>query len=78
MLHKNYINGEWRDGISAKDNINPSDVSDVIGQYAQASVQQAEDAIAAAKAAFPAWSATTPQQRADILDAIGTELLARR
>jgi acyl-CoA reductase-like NAD-dependent aldehyde dehydrogenase len=78
MLHKNYINGEWVEGASAKDNINPSDVSDVIGQYAQASAQQAEDAIAAAKAAFPGWSATTPQQRADILDAIGTELLARR
>ena len=78
MQHKNYINGEWLAGASAKDNISPSDVSDVIGQYAQASEVQAIDAIAAAKAAFPAWSATTPQQRADILDTIGTELLARR
>jgi aldehyde dehydrogenase (NAD+) len=78
MLHKNYIDGEWVDGTGAKDNINPSDVTDVIGQYAQASALQAEQAIAAAKSAFPAWSATTPQQRADILDAIGNELLARR
>jgi alpha-ketoglutaric semialdehyde dehydrogenase len=77
-LHKNFINGEWVDGVSAKDNINPSDVSDVIGQFAQADKAQTETAIAAAKAALPAWSATTPQQRADALEAIGVELLARK
>jgi alpha-ketoglutaric semialdehyde dehydrogenase len=78
MLHKNYINGEWLDGASAKENINPSDVSDVVGLYAQADVNQTLDAIAAAKAALPGWSGTTPQQRADVLEAIGVELLARR
>ena len=78
MLHKNFINGEWLDGISAKDNINPSDVSDVVGSYAQADKAQTLAAIAAAKAALPGWSSTTPQQRADILEAIGVELLARK
>jgi acyl-CoA reductase-like NAD-dependent aldehyde dehydrogenase len=78
MLHKNFINGEWVDGASAKDNINPSDVSDVVGTYAQADKAQALAAIAAAKAALPSWAATTPQQRADILEAIGVELLARK
>jgi acyl-CoA reductase-like NAD-dependent aldehyde dehydrogenase len=77
MLHNNYVNGEWLAGKSAKDNINPSDVSDVVGSYAQADKTQALEAIAAAKVAFSAWSATTPQQRADILETIGTELLAR-
>jgi alpha-ketoglutaric semialdehyde dehydrogenase len=77
-LHKNFINGEWVDGVTAKDNINPSDVSDVIGQFAQADKAQTETAIAAAKAALPAWSSTTPQQRADVLEAIGVELLARK
>ncbi len=77
-LHKNFIDGEWVDGKDAKDNINPSDISDVIGQYAQADAAQTQIAIAAAKAAFPAWSASTPQQRADVLEAIGIELLARR
>jgi acyl-CoA reductase-like NAD-dependent aldehyde dehydrogenase len=78
MLHKNFINGEWVDGASAKDNINPSDVSDVVGTYAQADKAQALAAIAAAKAALPSWAATTPQQRADILETIGVELLARK
>jgi alpha-ketoglutaric semialdehyde dehydrogenase len=78
MLHKNYINGEWLEGSSAKENINPSDVSDVVGLYTQADAKQTQDAIAAAKAALPGWSGTTPQQRADVLEAIGVELLARR
>ena len=78
MLHKNYINGEWLEGTAVSKNINPSDVTDVVGEYAQADAKQAEDAIAAAKAALPGWSGTTPQQRADILETIGVELLARR
>lgn len=77
-LHKNFINGEWVGSDHAKDNINPSDLSDIIGSYAQASAADAETAIAAAKAAFPAWASTTPQQRADILEAAGVELLARK
>ena len=78
MLHKNYINGEWLEGSAVSKNINPSDVTDVVGEYAQADAKQAEAAIAAAKAALPGWSGTTPQQRADILETIGVELLARR
>jgi alpha-ketoglutaric semialdehyde dehydrogenase len=78
MLHKNYINGEWLASSSVNQNINPSDVTDVVGEYAQADAQQVEDAITAAKASLPAWSGTTPQQRADVLEAIGVELLARK
>jgi alpha-ketoglutaric semialdehyde dehydrogenase len=77
-LHKNFINGEWVASASAKDNINPSDITDVVGSYAQADKAQTQEAIAAAKAALPGWSSSTPQQRADALEAIGAELLARR
>lgn len=77
-LHKNFINGEWVAGSGAKENINPSDISDIVGEYAQADKAQTESAIAAAQAAEPAWASTTPQQRADILEAAGIELLARK
>lgn len=77
-LHKNFINGEWVAGTGTKENINPSDITDVIGEYTQADKGQTETAIAAAQAAAPAWAATTPQQRADILEAAGIELLARK
>lgn len=77
-MHKNLINGEWLDGAAVSHNINPSDTRDLIGEYAQADAAQADLAIAAASAAFPAWSLSTPQQRFDILDAVGSEILARR
>jgi aldehyde dehydrogenase (NAD+) len=77
-MFKNLINGEWLDGVSVSRNINPSDTRDLIGEYAQANRAQTETAIAAAHAAFPAWSLSTPQQRFDILDTVGSEILARR
>jgi acyl-CoA reductase-like NAD-dependent aldehyde dehydrogenase len=77
-MHKNLINGEWVDGARISRNINPSDTRDVIGEYAQADAAQARDAVAAARAAFAAWQHSTPQQRFDILDAAGTEILARK
>ena len=77
-LHRNFINGEWLEGKGVRENINPSDLSDIVGEYAQADKAQTETAIAAAKAAQPAWAAATPQVRADALEFIGTELLARK
>jgi alpha-ketoglutaric semialdehyde dehydrogenase len=77
-IHKNYIDGTWVEGDSITVDVNPSDISDVVGEYTQANKTQTEAAIAAAKAALPAWSMTTPQQRADALEMIGVELLARK
>jgi acyl-CoA reductase-like NAD-dependent aldehyde dehydrogenase len=77
-LHRNFINGEWLEGKGVRENINPSDTTDIVGEYAQADKAQTEAAIAAAKAALPGWAASTPQQRADALEFIGTELLARK
>jgi len=75
---RNYINGEWVAGATETPNINPSDTSDVIGHYAQADESQAEAAIAAARAAIPGWVQATPQQRFDVLDGVGSEILARK
>jgi alpha-ketoglutaric semialdehyde dehydrogenase len=77
-LKPHLIGGAWVEGSDGQDNVNPSDLSDVVGTYGRADRALAEQAIAAAKAAFPAWSRSTPQQRFDILDAAGSELLARK
>ena len=77
-LHANYIAGAWADGATATDNINPSDTRDVVGAYARADAAHAEEAIAAAQSAQPQWAAATPQRRFDALDAVGTEILARK
>ena len=77
-LYKNYIAGKWVEGTSVNDNVNPSNTNDIVGRYARASKAQAEEAIAAAKAAFPAWSRSTPQERHDILKKASDEVLARK
>ncbi|HEV7139242.1 MAG TPA: aldehyde dehydrogenase family protein [Steroidobacteraceae bacterium] len=77
-VHRNFIGGTWREGADARPNINPSDTSDVIGRYAQASAADVADAIAAAAKAFESWQFSSIQDRFDALDRIGTELLARR
>ncbi len=77
-VHQNFIAGEWVASGETADNVNPSNLGDVIGEYAQADRAQAEQAIAAARAAFTGWSASTLQERADVLDRVGTEILDRR
>ena len=77
-MFRNYIAGDWVAGASAIANRNPSDVNDVIGEYAQADVAQARVAIAAAKDAFPAWSMSSIQERANILDRARNKILARK
>jgi alpha-ketoglutaric semialdehyde dehydrogenase len=74
----NYIDGQWVDGSSWSDNRNPSDLSDVIGEYAQADKPQTETAIGAAARAFQAWSVGSIQERANILDKVGADILARK
>ena len=77
-MHENLIGGEWVEGAGVNRNVNPSDTRDTVGEYAQADAQQARAAIAAAAAAAPSWGLSTPQQRFDVLDAAGSEILARR
>ncbi len=76
--HDNLINGQWVAGAAYTPNINPSNTADVIGEYTQASAQQLDDAVKAARAAAPAWSTSGIQARSDALDKIGNEILARR
>lgn len=78
MLYKNLIGGEWVEGVGVTKNINPSNTDDVVGEYAQADAAQVEAAIAEARAAFASWSATPIEARADMLDAVGNEILARK
>ena len=77
-MKQNYINGAWLDGVSPGANLNPSDLSDVIGHYTQGDAAQVDLAVQAAQAAFPAWSSSGIQARSDALDQIGREILARK
>ena len=74
----NFINGDWVFSEATVKNINPANTGDVIGEYAQADAGQVEHAIASARDGFVSWSQSGIQQRFDCLDAIGTEILARK
>ena len=77
-MKPNFIAGQWLDSAASVANINPSDTRDTIDHYAQADAGMAEAAIAAAHEAKAAWGFCSPQARADALDRIGAEILARR
>lgn len=77
-MHANFIDGRWADGSHAVGNVNPSDLGDVVGEYAWGDAAQTRDAVRAARHAFDAWSCGGIQARSDALDFVGGELLARR
>ena len=76
--HGNFINGQWAASPKTQNDLNPSDLSDVVGVYAHSDIDAVESAVAAALSASAAWAASTPQQRFDVLDAVGSEILTRR
>ncbi|MBW9062818.1 aldehyde dehydrogenase family protein [Rhizobium herbae] len=76
-LHQNLIAGEWV-GTNGVENINPSNTKEVVGLYASASADDTRTAIAAAKAAFPAWSRSGILERHAILKKTADEILARK
>lgn len=77
-MHANYIAGQWLEGEGATRDINPSDVTDLVGEYAHATPAQVDRAIGAARDAAGRWGLASATQRAECLDAIGIELLRRK
>jgi acyl-CoA reductase-like NAD-dependent aldehyde dehydrogenase len=64
------IGGEWVEGADGGyEVVNPA-TEDVVGIAPEASERQALDAARAAQEAFPAWSQTSPDVRADLLQKV--------
>ena len=76
--YDNLINGQWLPGSVYSPNLNPSNLSDVIGEYTQGDATHVDLAVQAAQAVFPAWAVSGIQARSDALDKIGGEILARK
>ena len=66
LRNRAYINGAWVDAASAFDVINPAD-GVTIGSVPNMGAPEAQAAIDAAAAAFPAWAAKTGKERAAIM-----------
>ena len=78
MSYGHFIAGRWQNSTKVRPNINPSDLSDVIGEYGDAEANDADAAIVAARDAFPGWAYGSPQVRADVLDRAGTLITERK
>ena len=74
----NMIDGRAVESTDRTPDINPSNVQDIVGEFARGTTADVERAVAAAKQAFVKWSVSNPQERFDILDRAGTEILARK
>jgi acyl-CoA reductase-like NAD-dependent aldehyde dehydrogenase len=68
-LCRNYINGRWVESKAAKivERRNPADTDEVVARIPLSTREEMKEAIVAAKAAFPAWRATTGPARGKIL-----------
>ncbi len=77
MTHKNLIAGEWLAGDTEIENRNPSDVTDLIGLYAQATSDQLDATLTRACAAQAEWAAYGLERKQAVLNAIGTEMMSR-
>jgi 1-pyrroline-5-carboxylate dehydrogenase len=65
--YPNFVNGEPRHGEGEFEDRSPIDTERVVGYFAKGTRQDAKDAIAAARAAAPAWAATPWRERVAIL-----------
>ncbi|HEY9769780.1 MAG TPA: L-glutamate gamma-semialdehyde dehydrogenase [Coleofasciculaceae cyanobacterium] len=61
------INGQYLETANYLDSLNPSRSTELVGKVGQISVEQAEQAINAAKEAFQSWKNTSATARANIL-----------
>lgn len=73
----NYIAGEWVAGASEIENRNPSDLSDLIGMFAQATPDQLDATLEQAQRAQAEWAAYGIERKYNVLMAIGTEMMSR-
>ena len=76
-LGQNFIAGEWVEGVSTVENRNPSDLSDLVGLFAQASSEQLDATLDEAQRAQREWGTYGMERKQAVLMAIGTELMDR-
>ena len=65
--YKNYIDGEWRDGAERFEAHSPIDRTVLVGTFATGTTADVDAAVAAARAAQPAWAAVPWRERVAIV-----------
>jgi acyl-CoA reductase-like NAD-dependent aldehyde dehydrogenase len=73
-----YIDGQWASGAAGGDSLNPSDTRDVVATIPAGDSATVDAAVAAAKAAQPAWADASPELRSDLLERVASTIMARK
>eukprot|EP01030_Chromulinospumella_sphaerica_P010513 gene10513-10319_t len=73
-----WIGGEKVGGDRPGESLNPSDTRDVVARTPKGGAAEVDQAVAAARAAFPGWADASPELRFDVLDRAGTLVMERR
>ena len=71
------INGESIGGDASGESVNPSNLDDVVARYPKGGEAEVNQAVEAARAAFPGWSNASPEVRSDVLDKAGSLIMSR-
>lgn len=77
QTHQMLINGQWLNAQRTFSTVSPVDTSITMGHFQDGDADDVNRAVAAAKAAFPAWRATPWQERVSILRHVA-ELISSR
>jgi alpha-ketoglutaric semialdehyde dehydrogenase len=72
-----YIDGQWVAGAAASDSLNPSNTREIVARSPNGDKSTVNAAVAAARGAFPAWANASPEVRSDLLDKVGSTIMAR-
>ncbi|HEX7487080.1 MAG TPA: aldehyde dehydrogenase family protein [Vicinamibacterales bacterium] len=79
QAHPMFVNGRAVEGEGAAfEDRSPIDTRILIGRFTSATREQTQDAIAAARAAYPAWGRLPWEERVHIVRAIGRRIRAHR
>jgi aldehyde dehydrogenase (NAD+) len=73
-----FIGGARVAADAPEESTNPSNTGDVVARVPRGGEAEVDAAVAAAKAAFPAWSEASPELRSDLLDKVGDTVMKRR
>ena len=72
-----FIGGSAVDADTPNTSINPSDTSEIVATFPDGTAADVDRAVQSARAAFPGWSAASPEVRFDLLDRVGATVMAR-
>jgi acyl-CoA reductase-like NAD-dependent aldehyde dehydrogenase len=73
-----FIGGKQISAPGALESTNPSNTNEIVAKFPDGKVEDVNDAVAAARSAFPGWSGSSPEVRADLLDKIGSMIIERK